>query len=275
MKMLGQTFVSRLGGCTLHTYMAPEDGEMVCSHIVETPRSLVIVDVQLLDAYAREVRAYADGLGKPIDRVIVTHAHPDHWMGLDRFADRPTYALPEVITELDQRADWWLKTKRQQVGDRVTGRKVLPSLEVREGVEDVDGVRFRFRGESGGESSATLLIDLPRESLLLAQDLVYNKVHLFFGELRGPNRDIQCFDDWTRQLRELQREDYAKVAAGHGEPTDASAFGVAIEYLTEVRSMLTGTRDFVELKRRIVERYPEYRVPAIIDYSTMSLAYVG
>jgi glyoxylase-like metal-dependent hydrolase (beta-lactamase superfamily II) len=32
---------------------------------------------------AQGFRAYADSLGKPIDRVIITHAHPDHFLAVD------------------------------------------------------------------------------------------------------------------------------------------------------------------------------------------------
>jgi len=34
-----------------------------------------------VEPYADEAIAYAQGLGKPLDRLIITHAHPDHYNG--------------------------------------------------------------------------------------------------------------------------------------------------------------------------------------------------
>lgn len=58
---------------------------------------IVLVDGQFLVSCARAFRDYADSLGKPIDRLYVSHRHPDHWFGLGAaFSDVTIYALPET-----------------------------------------------------------------------------------------------------------------------------------------------------------------------------------
>ncbi|MBI4650363.1 MBL fold metallo-hydrolase, partial [Candidatus Desantisbacteria bacterium] len=61
--------------------MSPLKGQLVCSHIIESENKLVIIDTLLLRPYAERLRKYADSLNKPIERVIITHFHPDHWLG--------------------------------------------------------------------------------------------------------------------------------------------------------------------------------------------------
>src|SRR4051812_32625135 len=90
----GDVSILRGANVTVHSYMAPAEGDLVNSDIIGTSGRLIIVDAQLLLPYAKRVRAYAEGLGKPIDRVIVTHAHPDHFSGLEVFADLPIHAGP-------------------------------------------------------------------------------------------------------------------------------------------------------------------------------------
>jgi Metallo-beta-lactamase superfamily len=59
--------------------------------------AVVIFDGQLLLPYANEVAPYVQTLGKPIDRTILSHAHTDHWGGLqvlaERFPDARVFAL--------------------------------------------------------------------------------------------------------------------------------------------------------------------------------------
>jgi glyoxylase-like metal-dependent hydrolase (beta-lactamase superfamily II) len=198
----GTIAVNHRGPCTLHTYIAPEEGEMVCSHIIETPGHLVIIDTQLLIPCAREVRAYAQELGKPIERVVVTHTHPDHWMGLEVFADLPTSAFPETTAELAQIGEYLLDLKRKTLGDRIAGRLVLPAGDLAEGDVTLDGVRLRWEKLLDAEAPLMALAELPEEQTLVAQDLVYNGVFLVVGDKNAAGEYL--FDGWLRALRDAQ-----------------------------------------------------------------------
>lgn len=81
---------------SVHTYTAPEAGYLVNSQIIETEKHILIIDTQFLIKSAEEVFNFAKKIGKPIARVIVTHAHPDHWFGNSIFADCDIFALPQV-----------------------------------------------------------------------------------------------------------------------------------------------------------------------------------
>ena len=217
MKYMGRFSVLRQGNITIHSYLCPDDSEMVCSQIIETPNRLVLIDAQQFIPYATEVRTYMTRLNKPIDRVIITHSHPDHWMGLVVFEDLPIYSLKETREEIATIGDYLVFVKRKQVEDMAQYHKVVPARLVAEGDMVIDGLRYTLTRIVDAEMSYMLAIELPDYKVLLAQDLVYNHVYPCVGEKNAKGEYL--FDGWIKTLREYQKKDYVTVIPGHGEPT--------------------------------------------------------
>src|SRR5258707_10877522 len=94
---MGAILVSQFGSVKIHSYLSPADGFHVNTQMIEGPTAVVIFDGQLLLPYAGEVASYVQALGKPVDRIILSHAHTDHWSGLqgltERFPHAPGFAL--------------------------------------------------------------------------------------------------------------------------------------------------------------------------------------
>src|SRR5947208_16471097 len=97
----------REGDVRVHTFISSFASNNIANatHIIESKSKLVLVDGQFLAPYARKFRDYADSLGKPIDRLYLSHRHPAHWFGLGTaFSDIPIYALPETLSFVKQHA---------------------------------------------------------------------------------------------------------------------------------------------------------------------------
>src|SRR6202047_546070 len=94
---LGAILVSQFGPVKIHSYLSPADGLQVNTQMIEGPNAVVIFDGQLLLTYADDVASYVRTLGKPVDRIILSHAHTDHWAGLqvltEHFPDARVFAL--------------------------------------------------------------------------------------------------------------------------------------------------------------------------------------
>ncbi len=58
---------------------------LVLSYIIELSSKLIIFDTQFSLLSAKEILNYAKYLNKPINRVIISHAHPDHFSGAEVF----------------------------------------------------------------------------------------------------------------------------------------------------------------------------------------------
>lgn len=100
------TVPEKSGDVTVHSYLAPEQVFASNTHILELPNSLVLIDAQFLLPNAMDFRADADSLGKPIDRSIITHAHPDHFLGakpLLMWMSTPWRKWPRPLRPMDRR----------------------------------------------------------------------------------------------------------------------------------------------------------------------------
>jgi glyoxylase-like metal-dependent hydrolase (beta-lactamase superfamily II) len=261
----GHVTIRRLPGATLHVFTSPEEGELVNSIIVETDNALVLLDAPLVRPAAQAYRSYADGLGKPIDRIIVTHSHPDHWFGLESFRDRPIYALPEVTAEIEAMGDGYIAFKKQQQGDLIPDAKTVPTHAVEEGEVPIDGLRWDFTKVTQAESSVMLLTALPDLRTLLAQDLVYNHVHLYVGETSPDG--IRCFDGWTSALSQIDRGAFDVVVPGHGEIGGSELIEPVLDYLVKARGIVATATSAEDYVAQAQATFPDWRVNEMTEIS--------
>ncbi|MDX6742839.1 MBL fold metallo-hydrolase [Actinocorallia sp. A-T 12471] len=250
--MKGKVTVIRKGPITVHSYVAPPDGLEVTTQLIETPKRIIAIDGQYALEYADEVVAYARELGKPIDRLIVTHAHPDHFLGAERFG-APVFALPETIAAIASMDDM-----TDPSGRRVPVEAVMPTQKVVVGTDLIDGIPFSFEHLRGGETADTLIVALPEHRVLIAQGLVSNRVHLWLAD-----RD---FAGWRANIDKLVNRRYDTILPGHGEPTDRSVWNELRDYLDKAEGFADA--DPETYKAKMVERFPDYGGVALLDLAS-------
>ncbi|QIY93372.1 MBL fold metallo-hydrolase [Streptomyces sp. S1D4-11] len=249
--MHGTITVIDKGPVRIHSYTAPEDGLNVNTQLIETPSRIIAVDAQFALAYADEVVAYAKQLGKPIDRLVISHAHPDHYQGAARFG-APVHALPETTAEIVAMGD---KTDLP-TGAPIPLAHMTPTVEITPGTEVIDGIPFEFEKVTGGEIHTTLVIKLPEQGVLVAQDVVYHRTHLWFLD--------KDFDGWQTNIDRFAAEtECDTILPGHGEPTAPAIWAELTDYVNAGRELLGDDGD--AYKKAITARYPTYKGAALID----------
>ncbi|TDE17496.1 MBL fold metallo-hydrolase [Dyadobacter psychrotolerans] len=258
---------------TIHCVQAPEDGELTNAQLIETPGKLILVDTLQLKPHAEELRLYIESLGKPLERVIITHLHPDHWMGAPSFNGTPVYALADVIGGINAMADYFIGFHRSlhpdNADDIIYGEKNLPTEVLTEGILEIDGVALNLIKVSDTECPVNLIVEIPAEKVLLAQDLIYNNVYAFFGDKTSDEQ--YCFENWIGVLTKLKSKGYLHVLPGHGEPSDASVLDQQIEYLNYVKQLVYQGLQGEELIGKIVSRYPDYKLQLTLHMSNYML----
>ncbi len=234
------------------------------TQIIETKNKLVVVDAQFVRPFAKEAAAYVKSLNKPVERVIISHAHPDHWYGLEFFQEYPIYSLKETQQVIEKAGDMMIKGNKVRMGDMITDSKVVPSHIITEGKETIDGLEYVFEKVVDAEAGVQLLIKIPELEILIGQDLFFKDTHLFIGQ--------GAFDGWIEALEDLKKDKNNKyIFVGHGLPTDNSIFDDMIEYITTAKEIYSKVDNGEELKKQLIEKYPELKAAFMLDISNKFL----
>ena len=250
--------VQDLDEVVVHSLTAPEQVFANSTHIIETPNSLVLIDTQFLLPFALDYRAYADSLDKPIERLLITHEHPDHFLGSEAFSDLPIYALEEVATTIAEIGQAEVDEKQADFGEMIASIFVVPEvLDVDE--LEIDGITFQFETVINAEAEIQLVTSIPEYGVISVGDIVYSGVHLI---LAGSP------PSWIEALENLQAnsDDYPIVLAGHGVPGTPELYEENIAWLMTASELLGTVETFEEFKSGLVEAFPDLGMDAAIDF---------
>ena len=135
------------------------------------------------------------------DRIILSHAHTDHWGGLgvltERFPDARVFALDGIADQVRARGPARLDGLRRTYGDKAATKVTVPTEIIIEGLQRIDGVTYDFKRFVDAESDLQLAALLPEQKVLMAFDLVFSpNQHAFTG--------ANHFDHWTIVLELLK-----------------------------------------------------------------------
>jgi glyoxylase-like metal-dependent hydrolase (beta-lactamase superfamily II) len=266
---MGAILVSQFGPVKIHSYLSPTDGFHVNTQMIEGPTAVVIFDGQLLLPYAAEVASYVQTLGKPIDRIILSHGHTDHWGGLqvltERFPDARVFALDGIADQVRARGPARLDGLRRTYGDKVATKVTIPTEIITEGVQRIDGVTYDFKRFVDGESDLQLAALLPDQKVLMAFDLVFSpNQHLFTG--------ANQFDHWIIVLESLKAlQGYDTIIIGHDTPVGRSAIDSTITYVKRAKEIHAASANAKTYSENLRAAFPDLQQAGFVDLSASYL----
>ncbi|WP_413873881.1 MBL fold metallo-hydrolase [Albidovulum sp.] len=271
MSTLGEVTKKTYRGVTIHTYNSPEEGLYVASQIVETTAGLVVFDAVFHTAHAEELANYIAGLGKPVNRIVLSHIHPDHWSGLGvlhaRFPDAPIQAFPEITAYVRKNGQKILDARNAAFGPVVAKTPTPPDHDLAVGSETIGGVRFEFERQPDGESDWQTIVRLPDAGVVMAFDLVFPaKTHLFTV--------ANYYDHWVEILQGLKgnaAKGYDTVMIGHGKPVGFDVIDGNISYLRKAKELHAANSTAESYAEALKGAYPGYYGGGWVDFSSLLL----
>jgi cyclase len=210
----------------------------------------LVVDCGYTPAAARDLRAAAEELAGPVQRLVVTHADFDHYGGAQVFADVPIVAsertrgaiiengpgriselretMDGYLAELEERdAPGWEREQGRAIAAEVPALELAPPSETFAGELELDGALVIDCGTAHTTSDA--VVWLPARRVLFAADLIGVGSHL--NLTRGDPRN------WLDILDRLDALGPERVVPGHGPPAGPEAIATAREYIRTVLAL--------------------------------------
>jgi len=265
----GAILVSQFGPVKIHSYLSPADGLQVNTQMIEGPNAVVIFDSQLLLPYAGEVASYVQTLGKPVDRIILSHAHTDHWGGLqvltERFPETRVFALGGIADQIRAGGPARLDGLRRTYGDKAASKVTVPTETITEGLQRIDGVTYDFKRVVDAESDLQLAALLPEQKVILAFDLVFSpNQHVFTGG--------NHFDHWLIVLESLKAlQGYDIIIIGHDTPVDRSAIDSTMTYIKRAKEIHAASGDAKTYSENLKAAFPNRQLARFVDLSASYL----
>ena len=133
-------------GVRIHRHETGAQGALVNAYLVETADGVVAIDGTLTVSDGRALRAQLESLEKPLQAVLVTHAHPDHYGGIvELVADDGVPVIATAGVDAVIRRDDAVKEEilRPMFGDEWPRERVFPTTTVSDGETlELGGARF-------------------------------------------------------------------------------------------------------------------------------------
>lgn len=185
----------------------------VHAYVVELENACVVIDTTLAISSAKDVRRLAESLNKPIEAVLLTHGHPDHYTGLVQFQDLPRLASQGCLDFAHREDHAKASTAKGYLGDEYPDVRTFPNEIIKDGdTFTFGGTKFKFTDLGPGESDSDGMWTIEKDGFRLAfvGDSIANRAHCFF-------RDGHTHE-WLKILDRLEKEfdDNTSIYIGHG-----------------------------------------------------------
>lgn len=180
------------------------------------PDYVVVIDSRMTPTLSRELRdLVAQATDRPIRFLIDTHYHGDHTMGNQWFA--PAADIIAHVNCRDRLAaigaayyQSFFKMRPELTSEWAQVKVVLPTITVRDRLElHLGDRRVEVRYLGAGHADDQLVVHLPQDRVLFANDYVFNRI--------TPAMHDADFEGWLRCLAAIEQiVNVDVVVPGHG-----------------------------------------------------------
>lgn len=248
----------------VHKYTASTMKIIVNVYMVETKNGVVVIDGAIALSDGKAILDIIDNkIKKPIMAVLLTHGHPDHYLGVGNLIKQgqvPVAAMKEAVDQIMERDAEESGPMSAAFGAEYPPEKVFPDRIVHDGETlTFDGVDFTVRdyGPCESVSDSIWMYKTGGVDHVFTGDLIYNHMHLFMKDGFALK--------WIKSLERLRKEFNHKSVfyPAHGVVCGTEgtfwAEGYIKMYLSTVKELLNGrsalTNEELDILYRRMQSY--------------------
>jgi glyoxylase-like metal-dependent hydrolase (beta-lactamase superfamily II) len=244
----------------------------VNSWLIHGDESTLVVDVLRNSDEATALADHLEASQRRVSSVLVTHGHPDHFIGLGVMAARFPHAEllvagDDVRASIIGFAGWmasvgWLEAEphmKPRSADHPEGFDYTRLVTVSGSSIELDGgdhVELHV-DHPATECDVMTTLSVPSANAYFPADLLYVGVHSW----QGPDVDRRKIEAWIDTVERLAEELPAdtRVLPGHGPETGVHAFHEMAEYLRHFLIATEPPTTRAAATEAITARYPDHR----------------
>lgn len=244
----------------------------VNAYIFSDNQSMILVDCLRNSEEAKNLASRLKNQNKPLTHILITHGHPDHYLGLNILkqqfpAARIVVTTQEIKNDIIGFSAWmesvgWLenepamkpKTTLNESGfDYNQHIEVLDTntLTLAEGaVLDLNS------NYSPSECEHLTTIYSKDLNAFFPNDFCYNGVHIWLAV------DKKNIAYWKEQLGQFKKELSGKnlrIYPGHGQPSDVSLFDDVRKYIDDFEATIATSKTRAEAMKTMKKLYPNHQ----------------
>lgn len=250
---------------TVQVFTGSPSGFLVDSTLVLGEKQAILIDAQFDRADAHRLVAQILESKHELTTIYITHAHPDHYFGLEilqqAFPKAKIVALPEVVAEIQKTAKGKVDQWRPMYGDNLVEKPVLPTA-LTGTTLTLEGQTLEIHGGAHGDEANSSYVWIPSIQTIVAGDIVYRGVHTWTRETDAAGRKA-----WIATLDELAAKKPKVVIAGHKDPKlDDSPAGLddTRAYLKAFDAAVASSKTAAEVEQKVKAKYGKLQLDVIL-----------
>jgi glyoxylase-like metal-dependent hydrolase (beta-lactamase superfamily II) len=254
------------GDFKIQHYTADDNGFRVSSVILTGTKEAILIDAQFALSHAHRVVADVLNAGKELTTVYITHAHPDHYFGIEvikaAFPNARIVATPFVVVDIEKGfakkiADWGPK-----LGANAPAKPTLP-LPLSGKTLALDGHTIEVIGPVQGDVANNTMLWIPALKAVIAGDTVYGGTHVWTASTDKAERGA-----WLKTLDRIDALKPEIIVPGHigtGTPLTLAAAAHTRSYLQAFDEVAGSTRKADEIVKAMTAKYPQLALGVMLD----------
>jgi glyoxylase-like metal-dependent hydrolase (beta-lactamase superfamily II) len=252
------SFPFAFANVSIKVFTSPDDQFWTNSVIIEGTHEVMLVDAQLTKTSAEKVLQQIEQTKKPLSTIYITHAHADHFLGLEVFKEAypgvRVIATSAVVDRIDMVYEEKLEKWKTILGSGATSHAVAITRFDGKGIE-FEGTQIEVLKNIQGDTDESTMLWIPGQRILITGDVLFNDMHVY-----TPETDSKARAKWLNSLQKIRELKPLIVIPGHskvGATLDAStAVDFTERYLLAFEKELKTANDADSLVKTMKEKFP-------------------
>jgi len=237
------------------------------STLITGERDAVLVDTFITEEEALALGDWIETSGRTLRTIYVTHGHGDHFFGLGallkRFQSARAIATPGVLSVMRKQLEpAWLDGFWRQRFPGQLPEKLAVAEPLESGGFELEGHRLEVVEVGHSDTDHTTVLHVPSIGLVVAGDVIYNRVHLYLSESDSAGRG-----QWLQAIEKVAALKPAAVVAGHKRPgmaDDPRTIEETAQYIRDFERLAKDAADARQLWERMTELHPHRMNPGAL-----------